>query len=70
MNNVKSTIFRRGTQIGICTLVQYFECTYYIILLYACYNKRVSKCEITFSPYSLASLRHEILRLKESEDKQ
>ena len=40
------------------------------MLLYACYNKRVSKCEITFCPYSLATLKHEVLRLKESEDEQ
>ena len=70
MNSVKGTIFKRGTQISIYTLVQYFEGTYYIILLYACYSKRVFKCEITFSPYSSASLKHKVLRLKEFEDKQ
>ena len=70
MNNIKSTIFKRGTQISIYTLVQYFECAYYITLLYVCYNRGMFKCEITFSPYLSASLKHEVLRLKESEDEQ
>ena len=32
--------------------------------------KEIFKCKITFSPYLLASLKHEVLRLKESEDEQ
>ena len=40
MNNAKSTIFKRGIQISIYTLIQYFEYTYYLILLHACYNKK------------------------------
>ena len=70
MNKAKSTTFKKGTQISIYTLIRYFECTYYVILLYACHNKRVFKCKITFSPYLSASLNHEVLRLKESEDEQ
>ena len=70
MNNVKSTITKGGTQISIYIPVQYFECTYPILLLYIFYNKRVFMCEITFSPYSFASLKGEVLRLKESEDEQ
>ena len=70
MNNAKSSIFKRGTHISIYTLVQYFKCTYYLILLYACCNKRVFKCKTTFHPYLSASLKHEVLRLKESENEQ
>ena len=70
MNNIKSTIFKRGTQISVYTLVWYFKCSYYLILLYACYNKRVLKCEITFRPYSQASLKCRVFRLKESKDEQ
>ena len=69
-NNAKSIIYKKEVQINIYTLIQYFKCTYYIILLYACYNKRVFKCSITFSPYSFSTIKVWSLRLKESEDKQ
>ena len=40
MNNAKSTIFKKGIQISNYTLIWYFECTYYLIILYVCYNKK------------------------------
>ena len=65
-----NTIFKREIQIKYYTLIQYFECTYHLILLHACYYKRVFKFNTTFSSYSLASYRCEVLRLKKCEDEQ
>ena len=55
-------------QISIYTLIQDFECAYYIILLYVYSNKRVFNCKTTISSYSMATLKHRVLRHKESED--
>ena len=53
MNNLKSVKIKGGIQISIYISVQYYECAYYLTLLYMyiLYNKRVFKCEITSSPY-------------------
>ena len=46
-----------------------------LITLYYCIytyirNKRVFKCEITFSPYCVCCSKEQVLRLKESKDEQ
>ena len=59
-------------QISIYISVQYYECAYYLILIYIYifYNKRVFKCKITSSPYLSAPLKVQVLRLKETENEQ
>ena len=47
MNNAKSTALKREIKISIYTLIWYFKCTYYLILLYAYHNKRELKCKLT-----------------------
>ena len=65
MNNFKSIINKGRIQISIYILVQNYESAYYLIYIY---NKRVFKCEIMSSPYLFTLLKHEVLRLTESED--
>ena len=61
MNNAKSTIIKRGTQISIYTLIQYFECTY-ILYYYILIIIGVFKCKITMYHTEMAAINYFCIR--------